>query len=109
MTTLGERESSTAKLDEAVTAYREALKERTRERAPLDWAISTGQQGVTLMYLAQRKRNAALARTAVVQIEAARGALTAVGDFRAGYFEPESFPKALSIEFFRLRTALWIA
>ena len=31
---LGERESGTGRLEEAVTAYREALKERTRERVP---------------------------------------------------------------------------
>ena len=28
------------KLEEAVAAYREALKERTRERVPLDWATT---------------------------------------------------------------------
>ena len=32
---LGERESGTARLNEAVAAYREALKEYTRERVPL--------------------------------------------------------------------------
>ena len=35
---LGERENGTARLEEAVAAYREALQERTRERVPLDWA-----------------------------------------------------------------------
>ncbi|KFB74142.1 MAG: hypothetical protein AW09_000594 [Candidatus Accumulibacter phosphatis] len=35
---LGERESSTARLEEAVSAYREALKKYTRERVPLNWA-----------------------------------------------------------------------
>lgn len=35
---LGERESGTDKLEEAVAAYREALKENTRERVPLEWA-----------------------------------------------------------------------
>jgi hypothetical protein len=39
---LGERESSSNKLEEAIEAYREALKERTRERVPLDWALTTG-------------------------------------------------------------------
>jgi len=38
--TLGERESGTARLQEAVAAYRAALEERTRERVPLDWAMS---------------------------------------------------------------------
>ena len=36
--TLGERESGTGKLEEAVAAFRETLKEWTRERVPLDWA-----------------------------------------------------------------------
>ncbi|MFN7308946.1 MAG: hypothetical protein ACK5TQ_20545, partial [Acetobacteraceae bacterium] len=35
---LGRREAGTAMLEDSVTAYREALKERTRERVPLDWA-----------------------------------------------------------------------
>jgi hypothetical protein len=34
---LGERENGTARVEDAVVAYREALKERTRERVPLDW------------------------------------------------------------------------
>jgi hypothetical protein len=33
--TLGERESGTARLEEAVAAYRAALEEGTRERVPL--------------------------------------------------------------------------
>ena len=35
---LGEREAGTARLEEAVAAYRAALEERTRELAPLPWA-----------------------------------------------------------------------
>jgi hypothetical protein len=39
--TLGERDSSTAHLEEALTAFRAALEERTRERVPLDdWAMT---------------------------------------------------------------------
>ena len=41
--TLGERESGTARLEEAVAAYRAALEERTRERVPLDWAHDAEQ------------------------------------------------------------------
>ena len=33
---LGERENGTARLDEAVGAFRAALEERTRQRVPLD-------------------------------------------------------------------------
>lgn len=43
--TLGERESGTARLEEAVFAYRVALQEFTRQRAPLDWALRPGQFG----------------------------------------------------------------
>jgi hypothetical protein len=32
--------NGTGKLEEAVLAYREALKEYTRERVPLDWAMT---------------------------------------------------------------------
>ncbi len=51
---LGERESGTAKLEEAVAAYREALKERTRERAPLQWAMTQNNLGLTLLRLGER-------------------------------------------------------
>src|SRR5262249_57096742 len=37
---LGERESGTARLEEAVAACRAPLTERTRERVPLDWATT---------------------------------------------------------------------
>ena len=46
--TLGERESGTARLEEAVAAYRAALEERTRERVPLDWAMTQNNLGVAL-------------------------------------------------------------
>jgi len=38
--------SSVAKLEEEVAAYREALKELTRERAPLDWAMTQNNLGL---------------------------------------------------------------
>ena len=38
LATRGERESGTARLEEAVAAYRAALEERTRDRVPLQWA-----------------------------------------------------------------------
>ncbi|MFM2355092.1 MAG: hypothetical protein RLZZ528_828, partial [Pseudomonadota bacterium] len=37
---IGEREPGTARLEEAVAAYRAALQERTRDRVPLDWAMT---------------------------------------------------------------------
>ena len=38
-----------ARLDETVPACREALQELIRERVPLQWAASTGNQGIALM------------------------------------------------------------
>ena len=52
--TLGERESGTARLEEAVAAYRAALQERTRERVPLDWAATQSNLGNALSVLGER-------------------------------------------------------
>ena len=49
LATLGERESGTARLEEAVAAYRAALEERTRERVPLDWAQTQNNLGTALV------------------------------------------------------------
>ena len=58
--TLGERESGTARLEEAVAAYRAALEERTRERVPLDWAMTQNNLGNALVALGRaRERDGA--------------------------------------------------
>jgi tetratricopeptide (TPR) repeat protein len=44
-------------LKEAVTAYREALKEYTRERVPLDWAMTQNNLGAALSTLGGRTGN----------------------------------------------------
>jgi hypothetical protein len=59
------------KLEEAVTAYREARKEWTRERVPLQWARSFGNEGIALMLLAERRGDAGMAETALSQINEA--------------------------------------
>jgi hypothetical protein len=43
---LGERQSDTARLTQAVEAFQEALKKYTRERAPLDWAGTQNNLGI---------------------------------------------------------------
>ena len=45
---LGERESGTARLEQAVAAYRAALQEWTRERVPLAWAAAQADLGAAL-------------------------------------------------------------
>ena len=73
---LGERSADTSRFTEAiayftqaVAAYQTAMAERTWERAPLEWATTTGNQGVALMFLAERKGDASGARAAVERIE----------------------------------------
>jgi tetratricopeptide (TPR) repeat protein len=56
---LGERESGTARLEEAVTAYRDALKEYTRGRVPLDWAMTQNNLGNALCLLGERESGTA--------------------------------------------------
>jgi hypothetical protein len=45
--------ASAAKLEEAVTAHREALKEYTRERVPLQWATIQHSVGIILAFLGE--------------------------------------------------------
>ncbi len=52
-------------------AYRAALEERTRERVPLDWAMTQYNLGTALLLLGERGDNEALLRRAVAAYEAA--------------------------------------
>ena len=68
---LGERESGTARLDEAVAAYRAALEEETRERVPLDWAGTQNNLGIALAMLGEREGGTAKLEEAVRSFRAA--------------------------------------
>ena len=68
---LGERESGTARLEEAVEAYRAALTERTRERVPLDWAGTQNNLGNALASLGERESGTARLEEAVAAYRAA--------------------------------------
>jgi tetratricopeptide (TPR) repeat protein len=65
LTTLGARESGTARLEEAVAAYRAALEERTRERVPLGWAMTQNNLGDALQTLGERESGTARLEEAV--------------------------------------------
>jgi tetratricopeptide (TPR) repeat protein len=69
--TLGRRESGTARLEEAVAAYRAALEERTRERVPLDWATTQYNLGNALQELGERESGTARLEEAVLAYQAA--------------------------------------
>jgi len=55
LSVLGERETGPARLEQAVAAYRDVLREQTRENAPLDWAMTQTNLGVSLMRLGERE------------------------------------------------------
>ncbi len=63
--TLGERESGTACLEDAITAYREALRENTRESVPLLWAMNQMSLGTALFRLGERKSSTARLEEAI--------------------------------------------
>ncbi|WP_371395631.1 hypothetical protein [Fretibacter rubidus] len=62
---LGERESHPKKLNDAVTAFRMALTERTQKRVPLDWAASKNNLGAALQILGARAGDEAALNDAV--------------------------------------------
>ncbi|MDR1462574.1 MAG: tetratricopeptide repeat protein, partial [Azoarcus sp.] len=53
--TLGRRLNDETQLQEAVTAYREALKEYTHEHTPLAWAMTQNNLGAALNILGERR------------------------------------------------------
>ena len=65
--TLGERESGMARLEEAVAAYREALEECTRERVPLDWAMTQNNLGMRFgLWVSGKRKQHSYARLSTV-------------------------------------------
>jgi len=65
------RESGTARLEEAVDAYRAALEEWTRERVPLAWAMTQNNLGIALQLLGERESGSARLQEAVGAFRAA--------------------------------------
>jgi tetratricopeptide (TPR) repeat protein len=69
--TLGERETGTERLEQAVAALEAALEERTRDRVPLDWAMTQMNLGSALLSLGERETGTARLEQAVAAYEAA--------------------------------------
>ena len=71
--------------------------ERTRDRVPLDWAMSTGNQSVALMVLAERLGDLLKAHAAVEQIEVALATIRESGHAPfAAYYEAQ-LPRARAL------------
>ena len=69
--TLGQRESGKARLDQAVEAFRATLEEWTRDRVPLDWAMTQNNLGNALQTLGEREGGTARLEQAVAAYRAA--------------------------------------
>ena len=76
--TLGARDSGTDRLEQAVKAFQQALKERTRDRVPLDWALTQYNWAITELTLFEKAAQAVhldrtpdLLRTAAAEFAAA--------------------------------------
>jgi tetratricopeptide (TPR) repeat protein/pimeloyl-ACP methyl ester carboxylesterase len=76
LATLGERESGTQRLAEAVAAFHAALEERTRERVPLQWAMTQNNLGTALAMLGERESGTQRLVEAVAAYRAALEELT---------------------------------
>lgn len=62
---LGERESGTTTLQQAVAVIHAALKEFRRERAPLQWAMTQNNLGNALLALGEREKGPATLQQAI--------------------------------------------
>ena len=71
LSTLGEREGGSERLEDAVVAYRAALEGFTRERVPLDWAATQNNLGIALSALGRRERGTARLEEATTAYRAA--------------------------------------
>ena len=71
LATLGQREGGTALLKEAVAVFHAALQELTRERSPLDWAMTQNNLGSSLATLGARESGTTRLEEAVAALRAA--------------------------------------
>jgi tetratricopeptide (TPR) repeat protein len=78
----------------AIERYTRLVHLTPRERVPLEWAMSFGNEGVALMLLAERRGDAAIAETALSQINTAFETMRDGGDAaNAAYYE-QQLPRA---------------
>jgi hypothetical protein len=68
---LGEQEGGTPRLEDAVAAFRAALKELTRDRVPLQWAGAQNNLGSALEKLGERESGTGRLKEAVAAYRAA--------------------------------------
>ncbi len=77
---LGEQSGKKAPLEEAVATYREALKERTRDRMPQNWAATQNNLGIALRMLGERENSTSHLKGAVTAFREALKEYTRDGE-----------------------------
>ncbi|MCA8883842.1 MAG: hypothetical protein KDK09_02995, partial [Rhodobacteraceae bacterium] len=77
--------------------YRDALTERTRDRVPLDWAMTRGNEAFALLQLAERRADADLARQALAQLTEAAQVLRDGGHIPWAETFERQIPKAQAL------------
>ncbi|MEK6570481.1 MAG: hypothetical protein AABZ61_03865, partial [Bacteroidota bacterium] len=95
LSTYGEQSGDSEALIEAVGAYREALKEYTREKVPLQWAMTQNNLGAALQTLGERESGTGYLDQAVV---AYREALKVFTPENASYYYEQSKQNLLQTE-----------
>ena len=80
---IGEQAGTNDDLAASIAAHRAALEERTRQRAPLDWAMTQNNLGATLQRLGERESGTAHLEDAV---EAYRAALKVFQEAQASFY-----------------------
>jgi hypothetical protein len=83
---LGERESGTARLEEAVATYYAALQERTRELVPFQWARTRENLAEAFLSLATRMAHEARRAYLADALIAVDGALAVYREGNAAYY-----------------------
>lgn len=68
---LGERDRSTSYLEEAISVLTEALKNTSRDRAPIYWGLTQMNLGIVFMRLGDRDSNAETLEKAISHFESA--------------------------------------
>ncbi|WP_375787756.1 hypothetical protein ACE10Z_09915 [Bradyrhizobium sp. Pha-3] len=68
---LGELQGGTARLEEAIAAYRSALTERSHERVPHLWAITQHNLGAALLELGMRESGTTELKESIAAYQAA--------------------------------------
>src|SRR6202008_2920777 len=68
---VGAREAGTARVEEAIAAYRRVVAEKPRDRAPLDWAFTETNLGAVLVILGEREKGTVRLEEAVAALHEA--------------------------------------